>query len=287
MQQIQKPSYRRLPPKQTLSFWPVIIAIILIIAISIFFYFKRLDKEKRDIEKRDAASEQEKRDENLEVPTISPKDVAKAIRNDNFQLVDMREKDEFVLKHIESSINIPLSELNEKTQLLSKTKTIVLIDRNNSTKGKILSEHLRNEGLEVKYLDGGIVNYSHEGYNLVTIGNPLVQEDLLKVTSYSAKELIDQLMEGSKLKFIDTRPEVDFALDHINGSINVPLEDIEKKKDSLPLRTFVVFDKDPIRSFQAAVRLYDMDIIGVYNCKDSYETFKGVIENLGNEETEQ
>ncbi len=285
MQQIQKRSFQRLRRKQTVSFWPVVIAIVLIATISVLFYLKMLNKNKQSLEKNNALTEQEEKDKTLEVPSISPKDTSKAIRNENFQLIDVREADEFVLKHIEASINIPLSELSEKTQLLSKTKTIILIDRKDSTKGKILTEHLKKEGLDVKYLEGGIVNYSHEGYNLVTIGNPMIQNDLLKVTSYSAEELIDQLLQGNKLKFIDTRPAIDFAIDHLNGSINIPLEDLEKKKDSLPLRTFVVFDKDPIRSFQAAVRLYDMDVIGVYNCKDTYETFKGVVENLGNENT--
>lgn len=282
--QSRPPRFRRLPQKEHASAGPLIIAVILIVVISGFFYLKNLNHQKKVLKEEQVATEQEEKDKNLQVPSISPSDTAKAIRNEKFQLVDMREKDEFALKHIESSINIPLSELEGKIQLLSKTKTIIFIDRQDTPTGKIIVEHFQKEGLDVKYLEGGIINYAHEGFNLVTIGNPLIQEDLLKVTSFSAKELIDQLMEGKSLKFIDTRPEVDFAVEHINGSINIPLEDLEKKKDSLPIRTFVVFDKDPIRSFQAAVRLYDMDVIGVYNCKDSYETFKSVIDNLGNEE---
>lgn len=282
--QSQPPRFRRLPQRETASAKPLAIAVILIIAISVFFYLKNLDRQKQILKKEQVANEQEKRDENLQVPTISSEETAKAIRNEKFQLVDMREKDEFVLKHIESSINIPLSELESKIQLLSKEKTIIFIDREESRNGKILVEHLDKEGLDIKYLEGGIIRYAHEGFNLVSVGNPLIQEDLLKVSSFSAKELIDKLMNGESLKFIDTRTEVDFAIEHLNGSINIPLEDIEKKKDSLPIRTFVVFDKDPIRSFQAAVRLYEMDVIGVYNCTDDYATFKNIIDNLGNEE---
>ena len=198
--------------------------------------------------------------------------------------MDIREENEFILKHIEASINIPLTKLEDKLNLLSKTKTIIIIDRTDSPNGRILTEHLQKEGLTVKYLDGGIINYAHNEFGLVTLGNPLIQSDLLKVTSYTAKEIIEQLLDGSRLKFIDTRSAVDFALDHIDGSINIPLEELEKKKDKLPVRSFIVLDKDPIRSFQAAVRLYDMNVLGVYNCKDTYNDMKDTIANIGKEE---
>lgn len=269
------------------SFMPAAIALVLIVAISGLFYFKRMDKDKKELEKRLAQAEAAKQSEQLQVPTVSPKEVSRRIRDNKYQIVDIRENDEFVLKHIEASINVPLSELQDKTNVLSKDKTIVLVDRQETGNGKVLTQHLIDEGLTVEYLEGGILNYANEGYNLINIGNPLIQSDLLKVTSYTAKELIDLLLEGSRIKFIDTRPEIDYAIDHLEGSINIPLEDIEKKKDKLPVRTFAVFDKDPIRSFQAAVRLYDMNVIGVYNCKDTYQDLKNVIDNLGKEEPTQ
>lgn len=266
------------------SFMPALIALVLIVVISGLFYFKRMDKDKKELEKKLAQAEIAKQNDQLQVPTVSPKEVSRRIRDNKYQIVDIRENDEFVLKHIEASINLPLSQLEDKTNILSKDKTIILVDRQETGNGKVLTQHLIDEGLDVEYLEGGILNYSNEGYNLVNIGNPLIQSDLLKVTSYTAKELIDLLLEGSRIKFIDTRSEVDYAIDHLEGSINIPLEDIEKKKDKLPVRTFAVFDKDPIRSFQAAVRLYDMNVIGVYNCKDTYQDLKNVIDNLGKEE---
>lgn len=288
MQQTQKirPGFQKNPiqRKQNNSLFPVFIAIVLIVIVFGGFYLKRLNQEKAKLEKELAKTEKIKEDTTLEISTISPKETSRAIRNESFQLVDIREKDEFILKHIEGSINVPLSALENKINLLSKTKTIVIIDRKESTNGRILAEHLTNEGLAVKYLEGGIINFAHSGYNLVTIGNPLLESDKLKVTSYSAKEIVDQLLGGSRMLIVDTRSEVEFAIDNIRDSINIPLEDIEKKKDKLPIRNFVLLDKDPIRSFQAAVRINDMDILGAYNCQDTFDTFKEVIMNLENTE---
>ncbi len=270
--------------ERKLSLTPALIALILILVIFGAFYLKRLKKEGNDLEQKLEQANKEKQNETLQIPLISAEDTSKAIRNEKFQLIDIREHDEFVLKHIEASINIPLSHLEEKMHILSKSKTIILIDRQDTSKGRILTQHLTEEGLDVNYLEGGILNYSNSDYDLVTIGNPLIQSDLLKVTSFTAKELIDQVMNGSRLKFVDTRPAVDYALDHLEGSINIPLEKIERKKEKLPIRTFAVFDKDPIRSFQASVRLYDMNIIGVYNCKETFQDIKNTINNLGKEE---
>ncbi|MBT3356038.1 rhodanese-like domain-containing protein [bacterium] len=269
---------------QPFLIWPALVAFILIVTISGVFYVKKINKQKGALEKKLSENKQVEADANLQVPTISPKETSRAIRNEDFQLVDIREENEFILKHIEASINIPLTKLEDKLNLLSKTKTIIIIDRTDSPNGRILTEHLQKEGLTVKYLDGGIINYAHNEFGLVTLGNPLIQSDLLKVTSYTAKEIIEQLLDGSRLKFIDTRSAVDFALDHIDGSINIPLEELEKKKDKLPVRSFIVLDKDPIRSFQAAVRLYDMNVLGVYNCKDTYNDMKDTIANIGKEE---
>jgi len=45
---------------------------------------------------------------------------------------------------------------------------------------------------------------------------------------------------------------------------NELLEELEKRKNDVPVGgNLVVVDQNPIRSFQAAVRLYDMNILGV------------------------
>ena len=67
--------------------------------------------------------------------------------------MDIREHSEYNSKHIESSVNIPLSQIDERINAVSRTKQVIIIDRENNQIGKIFAEHLENEGVDVKYLE--------------------------------------------------------------------------------------------------------------------------------------
>ncbi len=212
------------------------------------------------------------------VTYASPSDVFKGIRNKNVQLVDIREYSEYTFKHIESSINIPLSQINERINTVSRTKQVIIIDRENNQIGKIFTEHLENEGVDIKYLEGGILNYSQSGYELISLGSPTLTEDLIKVASISAEDIKNKIKAGQFFIFLDVRPAIEFSSDNIEGSINIPLEYLEDRKSNIPIGTLLVYDNDAIRSFQAASRLYDMNIIDVYNSISSYESLKKTLE---------
>jgi len=210
----------------------------------------------------------------LDIDYINPDEVSRKIRNKNAQLIDIREPEEFDAKHIESSINLPLSQVEQKIALIDQVKEVIIIDREESQIGKGFADHLKSQGVNVKYLEGGILNYSQSGYNLVSMGNPTLTEDLVKVSSVSGEEIIDQIKEGKEYVFLDVRPELQFTSDNIDGSMNIPLEKLEEKKLDIPFGSILVYDSDSIRSFQAAVRLNDMNIYNVYNSLDSYEQLK-------------
>ena len=73
---------------------------------------------------------------------------------------------------------------------------------------------------------------------------------------------------------MDTRSPINFKRDNIAGSVNIPLEKIEQEKNNLPAGRIMLYDEDPLRSFRAASKLFDMGVLSVYNCADDYETLK-------------
>lgn len=264
--------------RPSLNLRPLFISILLIVLIFGSAFMKKTKvKEAKEAEKQ-AFLEQEQQILQVETETISPAETERAIRNKKFQIIDIRNENEFQAKHIESSVNIPITNLEEKINSISTKKIIIIIDREDSPAGKILNEHLRNEGLNARYLKGGILSYAKEGRPFVNLGSPMLNNDLLKVTSYSIKELLQQVEEGARFKIVDTRSKLEFSNGHIADSINIPLEDLENQKDKLPIRLFIIVDKDPIRSFQAAVRIYDMDIINAMNCTGTYQGLKNALE---------
>jgi len=236
--------------------------------------YKKNVKEKEIEDVRAKIEQEAEKEEEVEVTYASAKETFKAIGNKTYQLVDIRQPEEFELKHIESSISIPLSSINEEVHLIDQKKIIVIIDRGEGIEGKLFTAHLEKEGARSKYLEGGIVGYAQEGYSLITKGNPTSNQDLAKVTTLNASQIGEKILGGELIAFVDTRPKHLYDQNHIKGAVNIPLEELERRKRDLPIRKIVVYDDNPLRSFRAAVRLYDMGIFGAYNSLDEFQVLK-------------
>lgn len=266
----RKNDQRKSPPK----FRAVIIAISLITVIVLVFWLKNIYEQKKSADSlanKFQADQEEEVELSKEVKIVSASEVRNALDNRDFQLVDLREPNEFALLHIETSVNLPFSQIERNINFIDDSKKVVLIDREEMNRTKKLANHLAKEGVETRYFKGGIVEYANEGYPFVNLGDPFSALDNAKVTSVTAKELKERIDNGERFKLLDVRPNAEFQSDRINNSINIPLEDLERRKREIPISKIVVYDSDPVRAFRAAVRLYDMNVIGVYACKDEYE----------------
>jgi rhodanese-related sulfurtransferase len=255
-------------------FNPVIIGIILITMITGYFLWQTFN-EKQKLQRLEKKLTEEKiAAGKIDVETVSAEEVYQWIGNTNIQLIDIRNLADYEIKHIESSISLPLDNIIKDLARIDKTKKIVIIDKENSPKGQILTEHLTREGLDSKYLDGGILNYARQNYPLVTTGNPSNITDQMKVSLITAEQVKGKMLKGKVFAFVDTRHSGAFSADSIAGSKNIPLENLENLKKTLPSRTILLYDSDPTRSFQAGVKLYDIGISNVYNCSDTYTVLK-------------
>lgn len=256
---------------------PITIGIVLITLITGYFLWQTFD-EKRKVKKLEEKLTEEKKEAGeINVEMTSAEEVYQWINNINVQLIDIRYNSEYIIKHIESSINIPLNDITENLTKIDKSKKIIIIDKENSKKGKILTEHLKNEGLNSKYLEGGILNYARQNYPLITIGDPTDPNDQMKISLITAQQIKEKLLSGIIFSFVDTRPKDIYAINNITGSKNLPLETIESSKKLLPSRTILLYDADPTRSFKAGIKLYDMGISNIYSCSDNYLTLKKIL----------
>lgn len=82
-------------------------------------------------------------------------------------------------------------------------------------------------------------------------------EQLDKLEPVSREELIDRLAESSVM-LLDVRPEDEFALGHLPGALNIPLEELEHQLAQLPKdREIVAYCRGPycVLSFEAVAAL--------------------------------
>ncbi len=256
---------------------PIVIGIILIITITGYFLWKTINENQKIKNLEEKLTEEKKEAGKINADIVSAEDVYQWIGNPQVQLIDIRTSSEYNLKHIESSVNLPLDKLVKSLSKIEKIKKIIIIDKEDSKEGQILAEHLKNEGLNAYYLDGGILNYARQNYPLIVAGSPNLITDQMKVSLLTAAQIKEKMLNGKIFSFIDTRSNEIFRINNFKGSKNIPLENLENSKNILPSRTILLYDDDPTRSFQAGVKLYDMGISNVYSCSDNYSTLKKVL----------
>ena len=217
--------------------------------------------------------------------SVSAQETYAAINNRQIQLIDIRSSEEFEFEHIESSINLPVKEDFSLTnqQLLNKNKPVIIIAENNETAQKAV-QNLNAEGYQAEYLENGIDSFLTAGYGLITYGNIESSSDRSKVIFISAQDLFERSSKGENFIFLDVRKKEDFSKKHIEGSINLPLELLEKNKQKIPLGKIVIIDENPVRSFQAAVRLYDMNMAGNYCLQESLSILEKITKEKINED---
>jgi len=252
----------------------IITLVLLFLIISIFFFKKNktnfeaptLDKINQEVEEKD-----------FDLTLIKPKQVFEAIRKDEFLIIDTREKGEFEETHIESSKNIPIDKLS--TTSLPKDKTLIIIEREETLNGQEIASKLKESGYQLNYLEGGLFNYLTSGFTLVSSGDSTSIEDAAKSTSLDLETLGKRLLDGERFIYLDIRKKTDFEKNYFEKSINIPLEELEKRKSEIPSGKILIIDENPIRSFKASVRLTDMNILTNYYLTNPYSELKSAVEN--------
>lgn len=266
-------------PKQKISsdlMAIIITSISIILVIAIFFITKNHRKESPISELE--ITDQEVKQADFDITLTSPQEVFNAIRKEDFLIVDTRGNLQFQESHIESSINIPFEEL-ENNQNLPQDKTIIFIESTETISGKELASKLKETGYKINYLQGGLENYLQAGFNLISTGSLLSLQDRAKTSPVDLKSLGERLQEGERFIYLDVRKTSDYAQDHFEKSVNIPLENLEKDKDQIPTGKILIIDQDPVRSFKASVRLTDMNILSNYYLTNPYSELRDAIEN--------
>ena len=101
---------------------------------------------------------------------------------------------------------------------------------------------------QVFVLDGGMPAWKQAGYSMETVE----RIPRMPVVSVRAAELRKMITERKDLLLLDVRSERSYKEDHIDGAVNIPLYQITRRYDEIPLdRTVVLIDDRGFRTFLA------------------------------------
>lgn len=230
--------------------------------------------------------EQKANAEILKAPSVMPDDIFSKVQNKaKIFLVDISAPDDFKRGHIATAVNAPVEKLDKnffESLGAEGTADIFVINQGSDLAGlatavnKIISAGFVN----AKYLRGGISGWREKGFPLVSSGGS--ETDSAKVK----KITIDDIKKDAEnnpdvLQFLDVRDKNIFDKEHIVGAINIPLSEVEARKNEVSaVKKTIVYGANENESFQAAVTLFDLNFFNIYQMQGGIDEWKAAGGNV-------
>lgn len=196
---------------------------------------------------------------------MEPKTLTQKFQNqDKIVIVDIRPKEAYETEHIPGSLSASPGTLGNLSSDPETAVVIVTSTLDTSTL-EVANNLLTQKGIPFSFLQGGFEAWKLEGYQTISRGDPDSFVDQSKVTYISPAELKTLLQtSAATLVLLDVQPEEKFRSVHLTGALNIPLEQLEKRKNEIPTgKTVVVYGENELAAFQGGVRLSDLHFFSV------------------------
>lgn len=197
----------------------------------------------------------------------------------NILLIDIRDAADYQQEYIENSSNLPLDSLYENYTSLSNTKDNILIGYSFDEKKSEISQLIRfleSKGFENIYvLSGGIYSWKEKFYPTISWGDLNSLEDRTKVNYIDPEQLKLAIENNYSVFIIDGRSEVLFKQGHIPGAHNIPLNQLDSKRNEIPrAKEVIIYTDNETRDFQANVRLVDLNFLATYSINGGFKSWQ-------------
>ena len=213
-----------------------------------------------------------KEDTGLEYKTINAKDLHKKIllakEDEQPVLLDIRPFQTYADEHITDAINITPEEF-PLGQKIDMHKLIIIIGENPEDENiKKAIYQLKDEGSKnFVVLAGGMEAWKQLVGLTVNYGNPDSFEDQMKVSYVEGKDLNDAIKQNVPTYILDVRTPEEYAKGHLPGAINIPADELEKRRKEIKEKRIIVVGINELQEFQSSVQLYDMIMVSPFVLK--------------------
>lgn len=198
----------------------------------------------------------------------------KIIAKEPLNLIDIRTSEEFANEHMENSKNLSPQNILSS---IDKNQFYIIIDNGTGGNGENLTAALNDSNYKnAFYLEGGFSGWKNSNLPTVSAGKEDSIIDQSKVTYLSFDQLKTYLEKENEIMLVDLRGADSFAQEHLKNAVNIPIEQIEDQKKELSYTKDIILydDNDGTSAFQAAVRLFDLNIFNAYAVSDGLSTLK-------------
>jgi len=252
-----------------------LIGIVLILLVFLITFF-RWEKNNESEKTTTYSSEKTYQYKKISFQEVQNKITLPTGEDEKVLIVDIREKENYQIEHITDSKNIPLNDLAEVDLGLGNYDLIIIvgygIEEENIEAAKILDQKgIANAAI----LPGGLLIWKENGGQTVSQGNTESFIDHAKITPISSENLKALLDKKYQFYLLDIRSSESFSEEHIPRANNIPLGDLESRRNEIPLtKEIIVYGSTDLQGFQAGVKLYDMNFFSVWVLDDGFLNWK-------------
>ena len=197
-------------------------------------------------------------------PTITPESLQKMTTtpNEQFTIIDIRPREDYMLSHIPNSLSYPDTSLTT-AKLPNTNKVIVIGNEEDETLNTEIAHFLEEQNISFAFLKGGHTAWTQRNQPVVTTGNPGSFVDQSKIKYVSPEDLKKRFQAGENIFVLDVQSRESYQAKHLKDAKNIPLEELESRIGELPRgQKIVVYGTQETQSFQAGIILFDLNVFG-------------------------
>jgi rhodanese-related sulfurtransferase len=193
-------------------------------------------------------------------------------------LIDLRTPKDFATQHIIGSTNATAETISGVIPSIRPADALIILINNANADAptQSLATQLTRDHMTTVVLAGGFEAWTKDLGPTISAGDPTSLVDASKVIVVSPEE-VKKLLDthANSFTLIDTRFAESFRTSHIPGAINIPLEQLEARRNDIPLgRSIIVYNDSPVPGFQSAVRLFDLNVLGARVIEGGFSAWK-------------
>lgn len=252
----------------------ILVFMVFAVLLGLGFFIYKAFGPKNEKHAKTSSTQTEKTEEKDSPKTISLDELkTKFEKDENFILLDVQSRENYIKKHLPLAINIPREELAERKDELSREKEIIVVGAGEKI-DKCLSCHQSAKAL-ISFGFEKILHFREGTAGWEEAGLPLVSGDEASYKNIDAQNLKQKLNDKEDVMIVDLRSEEEYKQNHIKGAVYLSFEGILSKYRELPRNKEIIFyDKTGSRSRLVARELVKLGLIYAENLLEGYKIWQ-------------
>jgi rhodanese-related sulfurtransferase len=207
---------------------------------------------------------------------ISPAEVfARIQRNETVHFIDIRKRESFEAAHIIDAVWLSLTDIPHYQPPAGTLAVIVFGEENSPEQLSEIDALFKEKKFPYAFLEGGMAHWIARGGGVITPGDINSYIDQTKVIAIDPSAVSALRSDLIRSVFLDIRSEREYEESHASGATNIPLAQLESRRDSLPRpASLIVYGNTTSDGFSAGTQLFDMGFFGVRVITGGFEAWK-------------